>query len=489
MKTYKIIFLFFLLVFASCSKKEEILVEIKNNERIETIKRKDLQFVAHLNQLETKQLSIAVQSQILEELAFLTVGELEQKSNENIYDQKEIKKNLFFSDKKAFLNAINFVIQKKFSDYTYHFITFRLLFLKKNQDFNREEEANAILNELNATTKEEELEKIFFEKNENIRYKILAGYVEPFCYNCGQNPIQNLIEPLLNEKENKFILVSDPNGYWILKKLDQKQIKESKISSLYEDYYKKTQFIARKFFNNQNLTKDFTETDLKNLKQQILIENSKINEISKEHANHQIKILKKSSFNIHLQELQKKQNFSIEEETLKKLNENPLNQWNPDDVLFQLNQKTYRISDFYQQIQQAGLQLDDFSKEELLNLIFQVFINYEILKTSPYAKEAEEEAKVFLDLIQKQVYTNFYIRLQMANLDVSEDEITKYYELRKNNEFKVNQRILPLNEVYNRIQQTLLLEKRQKKVVEVKDRLFKKYQVKIYKERLKEGSI
>lgn len=489
MKTIQIKIIFLLFAILACSKQEEVLVEIKNNDTIETIKRKDLRFVSHLNQLEKKELSIAIQNQILEELAFITIGELEQKANQKAYEEKEIKKNLFFSDKKAYLNAINYVVQNKFSDFVYKFIIFRLLFLKKNPDFNREEEANALLKELNATTKEEELERIFFEKNENIRYKILAGYVEPFCFNCGQNPIQNLLEPLLNEKENKFILVTDSNGYWILKKIELKEIKESKIANLYEDYYRKTQFIARKFFNNQNLTKDFAEKEIQSLKQQTLIEDSKIKEIAHQHSNHQIKMLKRASLELHLQEMQKNHNFNLDQNTLKKLSETSLEQWNPEWVLFEYNQKLYRISDFYQEIQKSNLQMSDFSKEEIMNLLMQVYVNYEVLKLSPYVKEAEEVAKIFFDLITKQVYTNLYIRLQLANLQVSEDEIKKYYELRKNNEFKTNERILPLNVVYNKIQQTLLTEKRQKKITEVKDQLFKKYQVKIYKERLKEGKI
>lgn len=48
---------------------------------------------------------------------------------------------------------------------------------------------------------------------------------------------------------------------------------------------------------------------------------------------------------------------------------------------------------------------------------------------------------------------------------------------------------VPLNEVKDRIKQILFTEKRQKKIMEVKEELFKKYEVKIYKERLKEGKV
>ncbi|MFN3604339.1 MAG: hypothetical protein ACK4UJ_06495 [Leptonema sp. (in: bacteria)] len=488
-KFFKTVYPFLFFLFAFCSQKNEVLVEIKTKDKIESIKRKDLEFVTKLNQFEKKEVSVAIQNQILEELAFLTVGKLEQESRPSPIDEKEIKKALLFSEKKAFLNAMNFVIQNKASDFKYKYILMRLLFLKKDPNMDRSEEANHILKELNSLTKEEEIEKLIFEKSENIRYKILGGFIDPLCYNCGQNPIPHLIEPLLNEKENKFILVTDSNGYWIVKKVDLKEIKESQIFHIYEDYYRKTQFVARKFLNNQNLTKDFTENELNSIKQQILLEEGKIRELAKEQANHQIKMLKKININLHLQELQEKFQFSINSQTINFLNEKRINEWNPEWVVFEYNQKKYLLSDFFAEIKKEDTAWEELGFNEALNLLTQVFINYEILKLSPYAKEAEETKQVFLDLIQKQVFTNQYIKNQFGQISVTEEEIHKYYELRKNNEFKSGSRVLSLKEVSEKIKETLLAEKRQKKLAEVKTELFKKYEVKFYKERLKEGKI
>lgn len=489
MKQIKIIFIILFLTFF-CSKENEVLVELKNKDKLESIKRKDLQFIAQLNQLEKKEdLSVAIQNQILDELAFMTAGKLAQEANTSIIDQKEINNSLVFFDKKAFLNAINFVIQKKSSDFVYKYINIRLLFLRKDPKINREEEAKELLNQLNSAESEDKIEQIIFEKNENLRYRVSGGFVEPFCYNCGQNPIQNLTDPLINQKENKFILISDNNGYWILKKVSLKEVKESKIADLYEDYYRKTQFVSRKFFNNSNLLKDFKENEINNLKQQFLIDENKIQEIANEQAKHQVRVLKRSAINIHLQELQKNYNFDLNNDTSKILFEKKVEEWNPDITIFEFNQKKYLVSDFLNEIKKYSVEFKDLTKEEILNLLHQVYINYEILKTSPYSKEAEEIKKIFEDLIQKQVYTNQFVKNQLSQIEVSEEEMKKYYELRKNNEFKSGERILTYNEVKEKIRQILLTEKRQKKITEVKNDLYKKYQVKFYKDRLKEGKI
>ncbi len=60
-----------------------------------------------------------------------------------------------------------------------------------------------------------------------------------------------------------------------------------------------------------------------------------------------------------------------------------------------------------------------------------------------------------------------------------------YYELRKNNEFKGQN----FTQVREKIKNNLLTEKRQKKLNEIKQYLFKKYKVKIEKEKLKEGKV
>lgn len=489
MKNIQII-LILLFITLFCSKENEVLVELKNKDKLESIKRKDLQFIAQLNQLEKKEdLSVAIQNQILDELAFMTVGKFEQEESKSITDQKEINKSLVFFDKKAFLNAMNFVIQKQSSDFVYKYINIRLLFLRKDPKIDREEEAKEIVNQLNSAENEDKIQQIIFEKNENLRYRISGGFVEPFCYNCGQNPIQNLTDPLINQKENKFILITDMNGYWILRKESLKEIKESKIADLYEDYYRKTQFVIRKFFNNANLLKDFKENEINNLKQQFLIDENKIKEIATEQAKHQIRVLKKSAIHIHLQELQKNYNFNLNNDISKILNEKKVEEWDPNIPIFEFNQKKYTVSDFLNEIKKYSVVIKELTKEEILNLLHQVYINYEILKTSPYAKQAEEIKKTFEDLIQKQVYTNQFVKNQLNQIEVSEEEMKKYYELRKNNEFKSGERILTYNEVKEKIRQILLTEKRQKKIVEVKSDLFKKYEVKFYKERLKEGKI
>ncbi len=497
---FKIFLIFIFIYLPSCNNPNEVLVEYKNGDKIETIQRKDLQFIVKLNQFHKKEdLSVAIQNQILEELAFLSVGSLayynlpEQIQKEY---QKDIQKNLIFLDEKAFLNSMNLISQEKISDYIYKFIHMQLLFLRKDQKVDRNEEAKQTLKQLNDTTKEEEIEKIIFEKNENPRYKILGGLVDPICLNCGQNPVSHLTDALLKEenKNSKFILVEDNAGYWIIRNLGVKEIKEKDLSSMYQDYHKKSQFSARKFLNNPNYIKEYKESELNTIKEQILMDENKIERFSKEQAHQQSNMLKRNSLNHHIQELQQKYNFKLNEDTIKKIENISLNNWDEELELFVLDNQTYKIKDFFDAIRKYQVEPKDLSINEIAPLLNQVYVPFIVLQKSPYEKDIQGYTEIFKTLIIKQVHTNYYIQYEFKDLNITEEEIKKYYELRKNNEFTIQDnngksRTLSLNEVKDRIKQTLLTEKRQKHILQVKDNLFKNYHVKIYKERLKEGKV
>lgn len=489
--------LFFLITF--CNNPNEVLIEYKNGDKTESIKRKDLQFIVKLNNFQKKEdLSVAIQSQILDELAFLSVGKLGYESLPEETKktlEKNLKKSLIMVDERAFMNGMNLVLQENSSNFIYKLINMQLLFLKKDEKLDRNEEAKQLLKQLNEAKSEEEIEKIIFEKNENLRYKILGGLVDPICYNCGQNPIANLTDPLLDEKnkDKKFILVEDNNGYWLVRNLGTKEAKEEKLKNVYEDYHKKSQFTARKFLNNPNYTKELNENELNAIKQQLLMDEKKVEQFSEEQAKHQANMLKKSALTNHIQELQKKYNFKLNEETINHIDNKSLSEWNEEKELFQFDNKVYKIKDFFEEIRKSDVDPKELTFNDVAPLLNQVYVSYIILQKSPYVKEAKEYQNIFKDLIVKQIYTNYYIQKEFEKLDISKDEIQKYYELRKNNEFKVKkgntETVLPLREVEDRIKQILLTEKRQKRIMEIKDELFKKYNVKIYKEKLKEGKV
>ncbi|MCS7204572.1 MAG: hypothetical protein NZ853_02630 [Leptospiraceae bacterium] len=486
----------FLLSF--CSNRNEVLVEYQNQNQIETIKRKDLQFIVELNGFRKNEVSVATQNQILEELAFLSVGKLAFENLPSEEKQKwenSLKRSLIFLEEKAFLNAMNFLLQEKASEHPYKMITIQLLFLKKLPNLDRSQEAKDLLETLNKTQNDDEIEKLIFEKNENLRYKILGGLVDPICVNCGDSPISHFIDPLLKEKEDekKFHLIEDSNGYWLIRKIQIKEVKEISLKNLYEDYHRKSQFVARKFFNNPNYTKEFKEQEINNLKQQLLFDEKKIEEISEQQAKHQAKLLKQNSYTNHLVELQKQNEFRLNENTIQHLNTTPIQNWDENLILFEYQKKPYKIKDFFDLIRKYEVSIEALSPTEVANLLNQVYSSFVVLQASPYKNESETFKQNFKDLMLKQTYTNFLIQSEYANLQVSQEEIIQYYNLRKNNEFKVinnnQEMILPLNAVKERIKQNLLTEKRQKKIQEIKQTLFQKYSVKIHKDRLKEGKI
>ncbi len=499
MKFYKIFIFLFILFYSFCSNPNEVLVEFTNGDKKETILRKDLQFILKLNNLHKKEeLSVATQSQILDELAFLSIGKLAFDSLPDLKKQDimpKLQKSLIMLDERAFLNAINLILQDKSSDFQYKFINIQLLFLKKDPNMDRNEEANTILKELNDTKSEEEIEKIIFQKSENLRYKILGGLVDPICFNCGQNPIENLTNSLLDEKnkDKKFILVEDSSGYWIVRNLGVKEISEPKLKNIYQDYHKKSQFSARKFLNNPNYTKDIKEEDLNTIKQQILLDEKQIENLSEDQAKHQINLLKRNSLVNHMEEIQKKYNFKLNEETIKAINGNPLHSWDEEWEIFQFNNQSYKIKNLFDEIRKQNVDPKELTFNEVAPLLNQVYISYIVLQKSLYANDTNEYTYIFKDLITKQIFTNYYIQKELENLKISNQEIQQYYDLRKNNEFKIkkgnSETIIPLSEVKDRIEQTLLAEKRQSEVTKIKQELFKKYNVKIFKEKLKEGKV
>ncbi len=476
-----------LLILTSCSNEKEVLAELTNGDEKIRILRKDLKFVIDLNQLERKEISVAIQNQVLEELAFLTAGNIEYNSisNKQTELQKKAKKALALLDRKTFLNAMNYYLQEESSNFVYKMILMQAVFIRNDRNLDRTKEAEDLVNQLNKAKDEKEIEKIIFEKNENLRYKFLGGFVDPFCLNCGFNPISDITQPLMENKDKKFIMIQNPQGIWIVRNLEIKDVKQNQLKDLYEDYHKKTQFIARKFFENPGYTKNLDKHQVEQLKQQFLMDEKKITEFSNELANHQSKFLKRNILMNHINELKEKYKFKINKDFEQNFLQKNTQDWDYSIEIFELNKKKYLFQEFVDLIENENLMLKDFNKEELLNLFNQVYILSEILKLSPLAQKVDSIQGVFKDLIIKQNHTNLYIAEQMNNINISNQELMNYYELRKNNEFKGQN----FTQVREKIKNNLLTEKRQKKLNEIKQYLFKKYKVKIEKEKLKEGKV
>jgi len=223
------------------------------------------------------------------------------------------------------------------------------------------------------------------------------------------------------------------------------------------------------------------------------LDEKKLEQFAEDQAKHQANMYKKSALTNQIQELQKKYNFKLNEETINQIGNLPVSQWKEELELFQYDNKSYQIKDFFQAIKKYNVEPGELSFSDVAPILNQVYVSYNILQKSPYVNDVKEYQETFKDLIVKQIYTNYYIQKEFEKIDVSQEEIAKYYELRKNNEFKTKKGntevTVPLNEVKDRIKQILFTEKRQKKIMEVKEELFKKYEVKIYKERLKEGKV
>ena len=177
----------------------------------------------------------------------------------------------------------------------------------------------------------------------------------------------------------------------------------------------------------------------------------------------------------HIEELEKKHEFKLNREDLKP---ESFSEATGETWIIELDGKKRTVADFKKIVDTT-----DLNDSTMVQILQNIYIPTEILKLSPdYEEVMETELYDFLQSFYKnEALAGRYIQKSIEKMQVTDEQIQEYYDLRKHNQFNGK----PLAAVKETIRQQLQQAQSQTAVQAIQDELFKKYNFKIEREKLK----
>jgi hypothetical protein len=461
-------------LFASCGDGQA-LVTYKDNGREHKITRKELKtfLTATMGAYDPAKITVAMQDEILQNLALIRVAALAAKK-EGLDKSEQYSRNQIMLDRRALIAGFDLYLKRNASSHTYKMLDAQMLFLKNDPGKDRRSEAEELLKKLNDAKDDGEIEKIIFDTNENQRYRIQAGYLDPYCISCTPNPLTELTDPIKDRTDKKFVLVSNQQGIWLIRNLKVHDAKGKDLERIFLDYHRRAQTAMKKYYAQAGQPAKDEE------KHPGMMTDEQAKSMAKEQAEAQIRRETRSLLSAEIENLKKQYPVSFED------GETPPAVWKQvpadDTLLFRIKDQAYHYSDLKKE---AGI--DRMAPEEQFMLAMQVLLPSELLKKSPlYDKVIKSDEIDFVkSLYIDDLLANLYIGREASKVTVSDDDIRQMFELRQYNEFRGK----TLAQVKDQIEAGLLQEKRQSAFESIKKNLFDAYSVRIEREKLKEGKL
>lgn len=461
-------------LFASCGDGQA-LVTYKDDGKEQKITRGEMKtfLTATMGAYDPTKITVAMQDEVLQNLALIRVAALAGKK-EGLDKGEEFQRNQIMIDRRALIAGFDLYLKVNASSHKYKMLDAQMLFLKNDPQSDRKTEAEELLKKLNDAKDDAEVEKIMFASNENNRYRIQAGYLDPYCISCNPNPLTELTDPIKDRTDKKFVIVTNEQGIWLIRSLKVRDVKGGDLERIFLDFQRRAQNAIKKYYEQAGQAPKGEE------KHPGMMSDEEVKTFAKEQAEAQVRRETRSLLAGEIENLKKEHPITFES------GENPPEVWKEapadDTLLFKIKDQAYRYADLKKE---AGI--EKMAPEEQFMLAMQVLLPSELLKkSSQYDKVVKsDEVEYVQALYTNDLLANLYIGREASKTTVTDEEIKQMYELRQFNEFKGKS----LAQVKDQIQMGLMQEKRQSAFQAIKKNLFDTYSVKIEREKLKEGKL
>ena len=470
------------LQFSNCKSKSDVVASIDVENKTQPVIREQLKWLAIL-QLgpNSNKPTIEVQQQLLRSYLLSQIV-LNENKNAKLEDTEEYKSNAAFLDEKASIAAFELFLREEDKDLEFDFIDTQWIILEKTkkadpkakdeknktETVDRNQEADELVTKLNAipTKDETKIEDFIFEKSENPRYKLQAGYLDPICVSCATNPLAEYSEKIESAPENKFFKIETPNAIWIIRVTNKYKIKSGGLQSKIEKHLRKVARIGRNY--SVKLVKSDPAQQFVN---DVVLPQDKIEQQAKQRAEWLIKKEKESFFYSHLYNIKKQNKLKIEDiaKIKPELEKSKVNPFKNETILYTLNEKTnFTYGDLLKKIEPYKTIYDTPYKQ--INLMHSLFIPVELLGKDEIFKKSRN-SKLFSFVkgyINSRLITMAYFKSERSKIKVEPAEIKKQFEaekvarfqnkpFNKNIEKSLNDEILQkrFGEWFNKQQETL----------------------------------
>lgn len=459
---------------ASCSGDGEVLAEWDNGDKITRGEFRDLIEVTRGPEA-IDSLTVDEQNNTLKNFALMKItGDLARK--EKLQDSPDFKLGMALIDESASLAAFNRIFRKTHESGDMQFWDMQILFLAKKEE-SRTEEANDLLKELNSGKSEKEIEEIIRNKNENQRYAMIGGYLDPHCISCGQDNVAFLTDPLKEAEDGKFILVENDRGAWIVRKIRSYEAEMEDLEEIFYKYQKKTASILK-----GNIESTITDPKQKQAALSRIPDDNRLTKMAKEYAGAQEKRALSADFQKLNEKLRKEKKLEITEAasgqtagTFK---------FTPETVLFRTVEGDYTYGDLVKPLVDAGKEPET---QQVLRILHGVIIPYTVLKDHELMKQAKQsETFTFIKkLRESDTLSRIYLEKNKPDYQVSEEDMRQWYDLRKNNEFKGKS----YSSVKGRIKNLLEQTKAREAFESFQNKLIEDHNLVIHRKLLKPGEV
>ncbi len=422
--------------------------------------------------------SVDTQFSVIQNYAYMLLAAREARAD-GMDKAAELKRVPDMFDEQAALEAFNTILKRDQDSYKFKMAEYQFLWLgrAKPDDQSRRGEADELLGRLNANMSDADVENLITEKTERQRYKILGGYMDPHCVSCVPDRLLFLSGPLKDAPEKKFILVEDPSGFWVVRRLSEKEVPGGALQELFQDYHVKTMRIALRNINA--LPREQQEEARK----RFTMDEKQLETMATNQAQAQLRRELGRAVQVRLENLRKDKKLEITEVAKNgEAKENPAD----DAVLFTYDGGKYTYGEF-KKAMGAGAAADPFSQQ--LGLLHGLLIPYILFdRFDPEFADAKDSdlAKFLENFRKEEQLARFYFTKKMeAGAEVTEKDIKDWYDLRKESLYKGQS----LGAVKNAITQQLQTTRRQELARDIQQKLTEKYELKIFREKLKEGKL
>ena len=464
------------LLFTGCNSDSDVLAKYKNG----NILRKDVRLFYKIYNLDKNPQSGSVefQNSVIQEIALQNIVFEKFKGTsgqdfETIKDltMKQYQISLFRED----------IMEQNLKNNEISMADVQLMVLNQEKAKNAQE----LLNKLNAMSSERKIAEFISENTDEASRKCLGGLLEPLCLNCGEDPIQNILEEGIRLKDAKFHLATAGANNYIYRISHINQIKSNEIEP----------YIKNRFKKLHNLAKDYVKThnDEKSKQAASYYTSEQFMDNAKATFQHYNEKISRTVWNNEFENLKKDSGIKVNEEFMKGKIDNP-------SILYtDKSGKNYTYADLTKEFEKVSVlnkNKSDIQKDRLA-FFYQLLLPYTIISASPkFQKVGETDLfKQGKNLLEKSVFWKFKQKVLMDEpVVIQEQQMREMYEAGKmyaySTQDKNGKRFpMPYESVRERIKSELEKNLKSKKVQELVENLKKEYSLEILTKELKPNKV
>ena len=420
-------------VFPSCSQDGQVLAEYQGGK----ITRGELRTLLSLYQSPEvlEQINVNQQTAALNNYAVMKIAALKGEAD-GLEKSPDFYKRALFINEWASVMALQKNLQNGLMHKKFQMAALQFVFLR-NSGPEVVQKGRDLTVKLNSGLSDPEIEELIRDNTDNQRYAPLGGYMEPQCISCAPNPIQFLVNGEPDSYNREFVTKLERTGIWIFRVVQKFEVKGSDLQDVFSAYYKKIKEVS---------------THLAPSGQNPEVEKWKDEDMKKMGASQAEAMLRREERGLFPNLINKRQTetqFSMATD-LQKPAEEPVTD---DTILFTSSSEKFTFGDLRKPLKEMGVEI---TPEEELQIAQRVVIPYHLFQGTPEMDEAVDSPlfSFIKSLKQNEIRAGLWIEKNRPNPQVTDDEISQWYEVRKNTEYKGKKLADVREEIGNRLQKS-----------------------------------